>query len=59
MRLMHEVLHPFIGKFFVFYFDDILIHIKSEKEHLQHLKLAFQKLRENKVYAKKEKCEFF
>jgi hypothetical protein len=38
MRLMNHVLHNFIGKFFMVYFDNILIDNNNLEEPIKHLK---------------------
>jgi len=37
MRLMNEVLRPFIEKFVVVYFDDSSVYSCDELSHMEHL----------------------
>jgi hypothetical protein len=39
--------------------DDILIYSKNREEHEEHIRLVLQVLRENQLYAKFIKCDFF
>jgi len=59
IRLMNHVFRPFIGRFVVVYFDDILIYYKTEEEHLEHFKEIIQVLEREKFYGNLYKCTFF
>jgi hypothetical protein len=49
----------YLDTFVVIFIDDILIYSKSEAEHEKHLWLVLQRIREHKLYAKLNKCEFW
>ncbi len=56
--LMNDIFREWLDDFVVVYIDNILIYSNSMEEHAEHLRKVFQRLRENKLYAKLEKCEF-
>jgi hypothetical protein len=58
MYLMNSVFMTELDKFVVVFIDDILIYSKNETEHLKHLRIVLQRLRDHKLYANFSKCEF-
>eukprot|EP00253_Pinus_taeda_P007966 PITA_07966 len=56
---MDSVLHPYLEKFVIVFIDDILIYSKNEEDHAEHLAAVLRFLRENQLYAKLIKYNFF
>jgi hypothetical protein len=59
MNLMNKVFMEYLDRFVVLFIDNILIYYRSESDHEEHLRLVLQKLRDNQLYAKFSKCEFW
>jgi hypothetical protein len=59
MNLMNKVFMEYLDRFVVVFIDDILIYSKNDSDHEEHLRLVLQKLRDNQLYAKFSKCEFW
>ncbi len=56
--LMNDIFQEWFDDFVVIYIDGILVYNNSMEEHVEHFQKVFQRLKENKLYAKVEKCEF-
>ncbi len=57
--MMNDIFHDLIGEGKVtIYLDDILIFSKNPKEHREIVQHVLQRLRENKLFLKAEKCKF-
>ena len=59
MDLMNRIFRPYLDKFVVVFIDDILIYSHDETEHAEHLRTVLQILRDNQLYAKFSKSEFW
>jgi len=56
--LMNSIFKPFLQKFVLVFFDDILIYRKSREDHVLHVDKVLQLLKEQQLYAKTSKCFF-
>ena len=59
LQLVNSVFMPELDKFVVVFIDDILVYSQNEEEHAEHLRIVLTRLRDNQLYAKFSKCEFW
>jgi hypothetical protein len=59
MNMMNKLFMEYLDMFIVVFNEDILIYSKDGGEHEEHLRIVLQKLRDNQLYAKYSKCEFW
>ena len=56
--LMNDVFRDCLRKFVLVFFDDILIYSRNMEVHLEHLRVVFELMRKNQLFAKRSKCAF-
>ena len=53
--LMNDILRPFLRRFVLVFFDDILIYSRTWTDHLRHVRAV---LHHHHLFVKRSKCEF-
>ena len=56
--LMNSIFRPYLRKFVLVFFDDILVSSHCLDDHVSHLKTILRVLLSHQLYAKQSKCVF-
>ncbi|WVZ83438.1 hypothetical protein U9M48_030584 [Paspalum notatum var. saurae] len=56
--LMDDVSRPYLRRFVLVFFDDILIYSTTWVEHLQHISIVLRALSSHRLHLKRSKCSF-
>ena len=59
MQLMNDTFRDMLDKSVLVFLDDILVFSRTKEEHAKHVRDVLLRLRREKLYAKRSKCEFF
>ncbi|GKE27925.1 putative reverse transcriptase domain-containing protein [Tanacetum coccineum] len=59
MDLMNHVYKPYLDKFVIVFNDDILVYSRNKDEHASYMRVILELLKEEKIYAKFSKCDFW
>ena len=57
-HFINDVLSDYLDDFVISYIDDILVYSDNIEDHHVHVKKVLERLIENNLYVKLEKCEF-
>ncbi|KAK4407690.1 Transposon Ty3-G Gag-Pol polyprotein [Sesamum angolense] len=56
--LANNVFAPYLRKFILVFFDDILVYSKTWSDHLAQLQITLELVRQHQLFAKQSKCDF-
>ena len=58
--LVHlRVFQSYLDLIVINFIKDILVYLKNEDEHMNHLRVVLQVLKDHQLFAKYRKCEFW
>lgn len=55
---MNDLFHPYLRKFILVFFDDILMYSPTIQQHYEHLRTTLNLLSSNSYFANPKKCLF-
>ncbi|KAA0046563.1 Transposon Tf2-9 polyprotein [Cucumis melo var. makuwa] len=55
---MNTIFKPYLRRFVLIFFDDILVYSKNIEDHLKHMEAVLAVLRRHELYANRKKCSF-
>jgi len=58
-RIMSDLFADYLGQLMWVYIDDILIYSDTEQDHLKHIAMVCDELKQAQFYASRKKSEFF
>jgi len=56
---MNKIFHPYLDGFVFVFIDDTLVYSKTREQHVEHLRVVLQTLKDKKIYGKLSKCAFW
>ncbi|GKC28423.1 ty3-gypsy retrotransposon protein [Tanacetum coccineum] len=56
--VMNDLFHPYLRRFILVFFDDILVYSPNMEQHLSHLDKTLQLLHDHQFFVKLSKCCF-
>ncbi|XP_061369307.1 uncharacterized protein LOC133312169 [Gastrolobium bilobum] len=56
--VMNQLFKPYLRKFIIVFFDDILVFSKSLSDHIEHLRIALFHLQQHRFFVKLSKFQF-
>jgi hypothetical protein len=55
---MNDILRPYLHRFVLVFFDDILIFSSTWVDHLRHVRTVLDTLQQHRLFVKRSKCAF-